>query len=194
MYERSFFCCFSTMLRQGESGVQSAPTKGDQAVKEILVAAKRLFLSQGYNGTSMRAIASEAGYKSVAGLYNHFGTKHAIFEALVEQYSPYEELLTALESIQAATVAEFFHAALKLLLPLVSKNYDFIQLAQIDIREFQGATIGPLISAMLPRAFAILQRAQRLPGFPHEEGIMLIRFFASIMIGYAFSERLMPAN
>ncbi|MCD4686835.1 MAG: TetR/AcrR family transcriptional regulator [Anaerolineae bacterium] len=36
-------------------------TKGDQARREILMAARRLFVRNGFHGTSMRAIAREAG-------------------------------------------------------------------------------------------------------------------------------------
>lgn len=40
-------------------------SKGDQSRAEILDAARRLFIANGYNGTSMRAIADEAGGRAV---------------------------------------------------------------------------------------------------------------------------------
>ena len=84
-------------------------TKGEQTRAEILSAARRLFLSQGFNGTSMRAIAQEAGGRAVAGLYNHFPTKEAIFKALIEEQNPYGELFAILEDElgRATTVPDY---------------------------------------------------------------------------------------
>lgn len=51
--------------------------------KRILVSAKREFLEQGFEKASMRKIAARAGI-TAGGLYKHFPTKKAMFEALVE--------------------------------------------------------------------------------------------------------------
>ncbi len=167
-------------------------TKGDRAHTEILEAAKRLFLSQGYNGTSMRAIAQNAGYKSVAGLYNHFPTKRVIFEALIHAHNPYEEILTTLESIAVDSSLAFVSQALTLIMGLMLKHYDFIQLAQIDMREFQGETVWGLVQTIIPRAFAVIQHVQAVPGVRPEEAVILIRFFASVVIGYVLTQRVLP--
>ena len=167
--------------------------RGDESYIEILEAARRLFLSQGYHGTSMRAIAREAGNRAVAGIYNHFPTKRAIFEALVERSSPHREVYAVLASIEAQTAPEFVREALRRVLPLVSQHYDFFQLAQIDFREFQGETFLHLFQTQgLPQATTILRRVQALPGLRPEEGIILMRFLSSVLIGYATTERLMP--
>ena len=78
-------------------------SKGDVARAEIMDAARQLFLLQGYNGTSMRAIAQAAGNRAVAGLYNHFPTKEAIFRALIEEQNPYGALLGILNNAQGET-------------------------------------------------------------------------------------------
>lgn len=48
----------------------------------IVDAAQRLFLRQGYSGTSMDAIAAEAGVAKQT-VYNHFGTKEDLFIAII---------------------------------------------------------------------------------------------------------------
>ena len=58
----------------------------------ILETAKREFLNRGFQGTSMRRIASLAGLTTGA-LYGCFDSKERIFDALVEE--PYEAVMAA---------------------------------------------------------------------------------------------------
>ncbi|SMP51028.1 TetR/AcrR family transcriptional regulator [Anoxynatronum buryatiense] len=51
--------------------------------ENILAAAKKLFLSKGFEGASMSMIAKEAGV-SKSNLYNYFPAKEALFQALVQ--------------------------------------------------------------------------------------------------------------
>jgi len=51
--------------------------------KKIVISAKQEFLEQGFEKASMRKIAAKTGI-TVGGLYKHFLTKQAMFEALVE--------------------------------------------------------------------------------------------------------------
>lgn len=51
--------------------------------KKIVTSAKIEFLRQGFEKASMRKIAAQAGI-TAGGLYKHFPTKEAMFEALVE--------------------------------------------------------------------------------------------------------------
>ena len=48
----------------------------------IVDAARTLFLSDGYGATTLEAVAAEAGVSKMT-LYRHFGSKEALFEALV---------------------------------------------------------------------------------------------------------------
>jgi AcrR family transcriptional regulator len=55
-----------------------------QATRDHLVAvASRLFAVHGYDGTSIEAVLDEAGV-SRGSLYHHFGTKQALFEAVLD--------------------------------------------------------------------------------------------------------------
>jgi AcrR family transcriptional regulator len=70
---------------------------------EILDAAKRLFLTDGYERTTIRKIAAEVGVSSAA-LYVYFPDKDAILRAIAE--STFETLLACLEESQREGASE----------------------------------------------------------------------------------------
>ena len=49
--------------------------------RKILEAARRMFVQQGYEGTTMRAIAAKIGYTPTA-IYHHFRDKDALVAEL----------------------------------------------------------------------------------------------------------------
>ncbi|WP_353683230.1 TetR/AcrR family transcriptional regulator [Thermodesulfovibrio sp. 3907-1M] len=89
---------------------------GHESRKRIVDAAVKLFSQSGFNGTTMRMIAKEAGI-SVGGLYLYFKNKeelslHLIKEKLNEFYS---KVLLPLKEIQSPSQAlkEYFTKALE---------------------------------------------------------------------------------
>lgn len=167
--------------------------KGDQARTEILEVAKRLFLSQGYGNTSMRDIAKAAGNRAVAGIYNHFTNKEELFRALIEDFSPYEELVMTLEQTTGDTAQEFLTSALRSVLPLLLKHFDFVELAQIDVREFQGRNIERMAqSLIIPRVLVVVQRVMTLPGIKPVEPYVVMRIMAGMVLSYALTEYAAP--
>ena len=54
--------------------------------QDILNAARRVFLKSGYGATSMDVVASEAGVSKQT-VYGHFGSKDALFEAIIREVS-----------------------------------------------------------------------------------------------------------
>src|SRR5689334_1832947 len=65
----------------------AAPGRPKDAGKgaAILETAKRLFLSQGYEGVSMDQIAAEAGVSKLT-VYSHFGDKETLFAEAAKAY------------------------------------------------------------------------------------------------------------
>jgi TetR/AcrR family transcriptional regulator, mexJK operon transcriptional repressor len=66
-------------------GTVQAPVKddgGNAKVRQILAAARKIFMELGYGAASMEAIARQAGV-SKATLYTHFEGKDALFAALI---------------------------------------------------------------------------------------------------------------
>jgi AcrR family transcriptional regulator len=70
-------------------------SKGEKTTGRILDAAESLFAAQGYDGTSLRQIAQITGIKE-PGLYNHFASKQAIYEAVLHR--AINPMVTALSS------------------------------------------------------------------------------------------------
>jgi TetR/AcrR family transcriptional repressor of mexJK operon len=71
-------------MNESPSAASGPGRPKDPAKREaILAAAKVLFLSNGYEGSSMDAIAAEAGVSKLT-LYSHFKDKEALFGAAVK--------------------------------------------------------------------------------------------------------------
>src|SRR6478735_8059327 len=71
----------SSRAKASKSAAPGRPKDAGQGAA-ILETAKRLFLSQGYEGVSMDQIAAEAGVSKLT-VYSHFGDKEALFAAAV---------------------------------------------------------------------------------------------------------------
>lgn len=86
--------------------------------KSIVDAAIRAFQEEGYDNTSMDRIAEVAG-ASKRTLYNHFASKEALFEAVVEQFLAEASALKAIpydpEENLEAQLTEFANAKLRIL-------------------------------------------------------------------------------
>ncbi|MFC4335808.1 TetR/AcrR family transcriptional regulator [Salininema proteolyticum] len=63
---------------------QAPPSKGERTRQHILSTALDLFVERGYDGTTMRAIASEAGV-SVGNAYYYFSSKEHLIQGFYEQ-------------------------------------------------------------------------------------------------------------
>lgn len=86
----------------------------EETVKKILDVATRLFLEQGYDGTSMQDIVRALGMSKGA-VYHHFRSKEELFEKAVLQYYAREDWfreiaenvsLSGLEKLQALFLHE----------------------------------------------------------------------------------------
>jgi AcrR family transcriptional regulator len=169
------------------------PTKGEQTRTKILDAAKELFLTHGYSGTSMRDIAEKAEIRAVGGIYNHFEKKELIFKALIHERNPYETIVDAIESGTGSTAPEYIASVLRSVMPLMYQYADFIDLTLIDAREFQGAMISEfVVSTILPRVLILAEHLQTLPGLKSIEPLAMLRLMASTVISYVLTQRAMP--
>lgn len=187
IYERTFFHILSTM-----PPLDTATQRGEATRQSILDSAERLFLAQGYNGTSMRQIADQAGAIAVSGIYNHFANKKDIFEALLEKRSPYPELIHLLDAIQdgggPAMLEQMFTGVHELMIT----HFGFVRLVLIDLQEFEGDTIIGLVSEVLPHALAFFTRMQEAGEIRQDVSIFaLARAVVSMLIGFALTDAFM---
>ncbi|MDO9122548.1 MAG: helix-turn-helix domain-containing protein [Anaerolineaceae bacterium] len=110
------------------------PTRSRQ---QIISASHRLFLEQGFHGTTMLQIAKESAM-ALGSLYNHFVDKDDLFRAVFEAYNPYPLLLLALENSQGSNAEELARTAARRLVTQLNARPDLIKLVFIDVVEFQG--------------------------------------------------------
>ncbi|MBV9750638.1 MAG: TetR/AcrR family transcriptional regulator [Acetobacteraceae bacterium] len=126
---------------------------------EVLAAAKRLFLEEGYEHATMRRIAAEVGV-SAAALYGYFPDKEAILRAIAEV--TFSELLVRLEESQRgdALPLERFKAGLRAYVAFGlarPDEYRLTFLAKMITPERRADACPDGIDAA-DRSFAILER------------------------------------
>ena len=110
----------------------------------MLKSAEKLFLHQGYSGTSMRDIARGAKV-ALGNLYNHFSSKEDIFDALIEAHSPARELSELIEIVEIEKFPSNLFELAKALKEIVERNSVFIRLTDIDGIEFGGRKTSKII-------------------------------------------------
>ncbi len=75
---------------------------GERTAERILDAAEELFAERGYNGTTLRDVATRVGVRPPS-LYNHFASKDALYAAVLERgIGPLIELLARSAAASAA--------------------------------------------------------------------------------------------
>jgi AcrR family transcriptional regulator len=118
------------------------PNRSQQ--QRILEAARTLFLSQGYNGSNLRDIAREAKV-SMGGIYHHFASKEEIYKSLLQQSDVAQDMFQILRLFQAPEFPENLAAVAEAIARTVRKHKDSFKLFYIDVLEFQGKNVKPLI-------------------------------------------------
>lgn len=164
-------------------------TRGEQTRQNILQAAHDLFIMQGYHGTSMRQIATEA-HIALGGLYNHFPSKEAVFEAVFLAFHPYHQVLPLFLSAQGTGLEDMLHDALKRMTQVVEGRNDFMNLMFIEMVEFKSTHARQLFELIFPQGMRILQRfveayPEQIRDMPSQ---MVIRTFLGMFLGYYLTE------
>ena len=138
-------------------------TKGERTRREILDAAKELFLSQGYTATTMRQVARAVGITPGA-IYNHFPGKDEIFGTLIQEVAPYEQLFALLREIEADQLENLLREAFRGVMELLTDHQDYIRLALIDAQERDGAALTTILPQFFPQIQAFYRRVLALDG------------------------------
>ena len=170
-------------------------SKGEQAVEAILNAAEDLFLQQGFNGTSMRHIAKAVGYRSVAGLYNHFSDKEQLFVALLDDRSPYDHIFAEVASLEAPTAEAFIPLVYQTMLRQLQASMKFLRLVMIDFLEFGGDHVRELVGEAQAELAQILMRMMQFDDLKESVSpIALGRMMGMLLFGYAITREILPAQ
>jgi AcrR family transcriptional regulator len=163
-------------------------TKGEQTRTAIIEAAHDLFITRGYNATSMRKIARQAGI-ALGGIYNHFEGKEEIFEAVFTENHPYLEMIPAIESAQGATIEEFIRNAAHKMLDAMQSRPDFLNLMFTEIVEFKSIHAQEIFAETLPRGIGIVEQISSKEGNLRPiPAPILIRTFIGLFFSYYLAE------
>jgi len=130
------------------------------ARQDLIGAAHRLFLEQGFHGTTMRQLAKESGM-ALGSLYTHFPSKDDLFSAVFEAYNPYLLLLLALENSQGKDAEELVRTAARRMVTALSARPDLVKLVFIDVVEFQGKHLKASYPDVSPRLERFAMRITR---------------------------------
>lgn len=171
----------------------AAPNK--QSHNKIIEAAHTLFINQGYHGTSMRQIATDAGI-SLGGIYNHFSGKEDVFHAVFLEHHPYHEFFPALVEAQGDTIDEYITDAANHLVQALNKRPDFINLMFIEIVEFKSKHAHELFANLFPQGAKVVQKITQKGGdkvrpIPVP---MLMRTFLGMFFSYYLTEIIFSAQ
>jgi AcrR family transcriptional regulator len=169
-------------------------SKGEASQQRIIDAAYKLFLEQGYHGTSMRQIAQSAGL-TMGGIYNHFDGKESIWEAVFMAKHPYHTILPLILEAQGKTVAEFIRTAANDVVAELQKHDELLNLMFIELVEFGGRHLPEIFHAVAPHLLPLATRFRQLHGQLRPLPLpILARSFAGLFFSYYITERLMPPD
>jgi len=131
-------------LKQGE--------KSERSQDAILQAALKLFSKQGFRGTSIREIATEAGL-STGNVYHHFPDKEALFITLLDQY--WQAIASPDFPFNKALADGAFPDDLEALALATEKMLrayrPYVALIYVDVVEFEGIHIHDYYAKMAER-------------------------------------------
>ncbi|MBE3038226.1 MAG: TetR/AcrR family transcriptional regulator [Chloroflexi bacterium] len=167
-------------------------TKGEATHARIVEAAYRLFIEQGFHATSMRQVAGQAGV-TVGGIYAHFASKEAIWEAVLMDRHPYHEIMALLQQAGGDTVSEFLKQTASLMVAGLGQRQDVLNLLFIELVEFNGKHLSQIYKLVLPDLVRLgqvfSQKRGRLRPVPLP---ILARSFAGLFFSYYITEIIMP--
>jgi len=170
------------MNDRSDTPAAPAPTRSRS---QIIAVSHRLFLLQGFHGTTMRQIAKHAGV-ALGSLYNHFVDKDDLFSAVFEAYNPYPTLLLALENSRGKDTEELVRTAARRMVNVLAARPDLVKLVFIDVVEFQGEHLRKAYPAVAPglQEFAKRLRVDSGNVQPFSDDALLRAFFG---LFYAFN-------
>jgi AcrR family transcriptional regulator len=137
--------------------VRKARGQGASRRGEILDAAKRLFIEEGFANATMRRIAAEVGVSPTA-LYLHFADKEAILQAIADDY--FSELLVVLNKSQgheAPSLARL-RSGLRAYVTFGLSRYDEYRLT-FESRVARAGALACPDSDVANMSFAVLEHA-----------------------------------
>jgi AcrR family transcriptional regulator len=165
---------------------------GEATYAKLIDASYKLFVTQGYHGTSMRAIAEQAGI-TAGSIYNHFADKEQIFNAVLATYHPVARVFPHLHDAQGQTVEALLHDAALRLVGEINTNPGLLGLLSIEIVEFNARHISQVTAELLPLVEDFIQKLYGAEGELRPiPPLVLFTSFIGIVVAYTLA-RMTPA-
>lgn len=167
----------------------------------FLAATERLFIENGYKGTTIRAICGEAG-TSLATLNRNWPSKASLFEEMLQRhFDPlHEQQNKRLEALDnqvrrpelVEVIAAFYGPAFKLIAPMTDSHSSIYSRAMIDPSREIKLVVAKLIDDTRSRLIALVTKA--LPGIgPQATYIVMNVIFGAYVYPQAFGHQLAVA-
>lgn len=168
--------------------------RGERTRAEILQAASQLFIEKGYHGTSMRAIASQAGI-ALGNIYNHYPNKEELFIQVLLARHPFYEVFPAIMAAQGETTEAFVRDTARRMVAQFDERLEFLNLLFIELVEFKGEHIPQIFQMLFPQVLAFAERftqgRQELRPLPLP---IIVRAFIGLFFSYALTELIINRN
>jgi len=160
----------------------------------IVEAGYRLFIRQGYNATSMRQIADEAGL-ALGAAYNHFPGKEDIFLAVLMEHHPFHEIMPALQSAHGETVEALVRDAATRMIEILGERHDVLNMMFIELVEFEGKHVAQLFALFFPPLMEFAQRLNESRGPLRSIPLpIVLRAFIGLFFSYFITEMLIGSQ
>ncbi len=164
----------------------------------VLDAAERLFAAQGYEGTSLNQVGSEAGVSRATPSY-FFGSKAELYQAVLDRC--YQRTLEAIrsgreralasgrspEAVMAGLVADYYD--------FITSNRNWVRLMEREaLRGPAGTPLADAHAAVVREALgAIADELPQLAGDPQETAQLLLSVLSLCWFSVVHSARLLPS-
>lgn len=166
-------------------------SKGERTRAALVASAYEQFTRCGYHGASMRAIAEGAGL-AVGGIYNHFASKDAIFEAVILMHHPLMKIMPQLTVLEGDTLTTLLRSAIDRANAELDQQPRIFNLLMIELIECEGRHVPVLAEALLPRLMGFIgliqDRSAELRPMP---GMAFAQLFVGTLFAHWFTNRLL---
>ena len=123
-------------------------TRSERSRSLLLDAAHSLFVNQGYAATSMRQIA-ESAELALGGIYNHFPSKEAVFQTILMERHPYQQIMPLLKKMQVDPFGNFDRRIARTLLNELDQHSLFLSLMLVELMEFKSKHLPELFESVM---------------------------------------------
>lgn len=173
-----------------EAAKSVAPEGGSTATR-ILDAAEALFAQRGFAGVSVREIAGQVGLNQ-ASIYNHFPSKQALYEAVLERgFQPIRDLLA--EGEEGRHTRDFQDRLLERLVDHLWRTPHLPKLIQreiLDGGEYLERLVDHWLKPIYDQGLQTMQATPDLLDWPEADRPLLVLGMYHLLFGYFTSTAL----